>query len=215
MAQTLAQYTGKQLSYDGRKRVKLVGSPQCRLMNTRKRPPPQRLRSSRPSIQTRAFPLKPDYVLDWREYFEGAPNRKGHRIRRQEDWDEKLIPALYQIESEVADRESRLIRARGFARLSAWFGFGYVFSSVAGYKIEVQQSEDRFWRSDDQPSFGFSTEVQKEIQLLDPTSDRARSRRVACGISVTGDLPEDVLKDLQQRERVQSVLFLQPAVGLG
>ena len=167
------------------------------------------------TIQTRAFPLKPDYVLDWRDYFEGAPNRKGHRIRRQEDWDEKLMPALHQIESEVAHRESRLIRARGFARLSAWFGFGYVFSSVAGYKIEVQQAEDRFWRSDDQPSLGFSTEVEKEVQLLDHTSDRAGNRRVACGISVTGDLTEDVLKDLQTRGRVESVLFLQPAVGLG
>jgi len=125
------------------------------------------------------------------------------------------MPALHQIESEVAHRQSRLIRARGFARLSAWFGFGYVFSSVAGYKIEVQQAEDRVWRSDDQPSAGFSMEVQNEVQLLDHTNDGAGNRRVACGISVTGDLTDDVLKDIQHREKVQSVLFLQPAVGLG
>jgi hypothetical protein len=167
------------------------------------------------TIQTRAFPLGPDYVLDWRDYFEGAPNRKGHRIRRQEDWDEKLMPALHQIESNVAHRESRLIRARGFARLSAWFGFGYVFSRVAGYTIEVQQAEDRFWRSDDQPSLGFTVEIQKENQLLAHTSDRAGEGRVACGISVTGDLSEDVLTDLQRREGVESVLFLRPALGLG
>jgi len=167
------------------------------------------------TIQTRAFPLKPDYILDWRDYFEGASNRKGHRIRRQEDWDEKLMPALHQIESEVAHRESRLIRARGFARLSAWFGFGYVFSSVAGYTIEVQQSEDRFWRSDHQPSSGLTMDVQREVQLLDHANGQAGDTQVACGISVTGDLSEDVLKDLQHCERVESVLFLQPSVGLG
>jgi hypothetical protein len=167
------------------------------------------------TIQARAFPLMPDYVLDWREYFEGAPNRKGHRIRRQEDWDEKLLPGLLQIEAEVAHRESRLIRARGFARLSAWFGFGYVFSRVAGYTIEVQQNEDRFWRSDDQSSTGFYMEVQNEVQLIEHAVGRGGERLVACGISVTGDLKEDVLQDLQYRENVEAAIFLRPAAGLG
>ncbi len=167
------------------------------------------------TIQKRVFQLKSDYVLDWRECFEGASNQKGHRIRRQEDWDEKLMPALHEIESQVAHRESRLIHVRGFARLSAWFGFGYVFSRVAGYTIEVQQSEDCFWRSDDQPSAGFALEAHEEIPLTADRSDRTGVRTVACGISLTGDLSGDVLSDLKGRERVESVLFLRPARGLG
>ncbi len=112
------------------------------------------------TIQERAFQLKPDYALDWRCYFEGIPNRRGHRIRQQDDWGQVLMPQLLQLEEKISRRESRLIRARGFARLSAWFGFGYAFSSVAGYVIEVQQSEDRCWRSDEAPSAEFDSKRQ-------------------------------------------------------
>ncbi len=58
------------------------------------------------------------------------------------------MPQLLMLEGQVSRRSSKLIRARGLARLSAWFGFGYAFSTVAGYVIEVEQSEERRWRSD-------------------------------------------------------------------
>lgn len=166
------------------------------------------------TIQKRVFQLNPDYVLDWREYFEGIENKKGHRIRRQADWDEALMPQLLALEGEVSRRSSKLIRARGLARLSAWFGFGYTFSAVAGYVIEVEQSEERRWRSDASPSeFAMKVSSEHEMQSLAPA--RSAEVTVACGISVTGDLREDVLRDLQQRNGIKAALFLEPSQWLG
>jgi hypothetical protein len=166
------------------------------------------------TIQERRFTLRPDYVLDWREYFEGLPNRKGHRIRVQTDWDEKLMPALENIEIQCSHRESRLIRARGFARLSAWFGFGHVFSRVGGYTIEVQQREDELWRSDEAPDPTLKIMVEREIDLQSDAPPTSAKIQVACGISITGDLSQDVLADLAGRNRTEAVLFLRPHGGV-
>lgn len=166
------------------------------------------------TIQKRVFQLNPDYVLDWREYFEGIENKKSHRIRRQADWNEILMPQLLTLEDKVSQRSSKLIRARGLARLSAWFGFGYVFSTVAGYVIEVEQSEERHWRSDASPStFAMKVSDETELKSFDPA--QMAEVTVACGISVTGDLREDVLRDLEQRGETKAALFLEPSQGLG
>lgn len=166
------------------------------------------------TIQKRVFQLNPDYVLDWREYFEGIENKKGHKIRRQTDWDETLMPQLLALEGQVSKHSSKLIRARGLARLSAWFGFGYVFSTVAGYVIEVEQSEDRRWRSDASPS-DFAMKISTETEVHSGGATPLAKVTVTCGISVTGDLKEDVLRDTEQRSGVKAALFLEPSQGLG
>jgi hypothetical protein len=56
----------------------------------------------------------------------------------------------------------RLIRPRGLARLSAWFAFGFVFSEVSGYTIEVQQQEAH-WRTDVDPSIDFQLLSAEEV----------------------------------------------------
>ena len=166
------------------------------------------------TIQKRIFQLDPDYVLDWREFFEGIENKKGHRIRRQENWNETLMPQLLALEGQVLQRKSRLIRARGLARLSAWFGFGYAFSTVAGYVIEVEQSEERHWRSDASPS-EFAMKVSTETEFNSSDATQLANVTLACGISVTGDLKEDVLRDLEQRAGIKAALCIEPGQGLG
>ena len=166
------------------------------------------------TIQRRVFQLDPDFVLDWREYFEGMENKKGDKIRRQTDWDETLMPRLLALEGDVSQRPSKLIRARGLARLSAWFGFGYAFSTVAGYVIEVEQSEEHRWRSDASPS-DFAMKASTETELHSAGATSLAKVTVACGISVTGDLKEDVLRDLEHRSGVKAALFLEPNQGLG
>jgi SMODS-associated and fused to various effectors sensor domain len=166
------------------------------------------------TIQKRIFQLEPDYVLDWREFFEGLENKKGHRIRRQADWDEVLMARLLLVESQVSERESRLVRARGFARLAAWFGFGYAFSAVSGYVIEVEQSEERHWRSDSSPS-EFLMKVQAETKFEAVGLTGFEKVSVACGISVTGDLMEDVMRDINERGGIGATLFIEPDRGAG
>ena len=107
------------------------------------------------TITEGAFDLSPDFVLDWRKYFEGRPGLRGHQLRRPEYWNKKLLPELHTVLADVRKiTNCRLVRARGLARLSAWFAFGYTFSEVAGYTIEVQQQQD-LWRTDALPTAGF------------------------------------------------------------
>jgi hypothetical protein len=106
--------------------------------------------------------------------------------------------------------------ARGLARLSAWFAFGFVFSEVAGYIIEVQQ-QDAHWRTDVQPSADFLLLATEEtIPTLSTTAPPAQTT-VACGVSITGSLDEDVRKHLAAAPelRASALLLLRPDRDLG
>src|SRR6185312_7280582 len=106
------------------------------------------------------------------------------------------------------DNELSISRARGPARLSSWFAFGYTFSEVAGYTIEVQQQQD-LWRSDAAPTAGFGVTAangpEGEIITRGGTA-------VACGISVTGSLEEDVRRHVAEYSdsSVSALLLIRP-----
>jgi len=98
------------------------------------------------TIGERMFDLNPDYTLDWRKYFEGQPGLKGHKLKNPVNWNKKLLPELRGVLEEVRTTAAcKLVRVRGLARLSAWFAFGFTFSQVAGYVIEVEQ-QTQHWK---------------------------------------------------------------------
>jgi len=110
----------------------------------------------------------------------------------------------------------KLVRVRGLARLSAWFAFGFTFSEVAGYVIEVEQ-QDQHWRTDVAPADDFSVEVTGGCDAEMGEAVAGSGTTVACGISVTGSLENDVRAHLQniEGEEVSRVLFLRPNRELG
>ncbi len=158
------------------------------------------------TIKKRRFDLEPDYLIDWREHFAGSEHERGHRIVDPALWNGRLLPEMQELEGRV-NREAapRLIRARGFARLSAWFAFGHVFSRVAGYEIEVQQGASH-WRTDAAPSGITLTATQI------PEGAHYASA-LAVGLSVTGSLTTDMQRYLDLVGFKGSVLELQPGQG--
>jgi len=122
------------------------------------------------TIKERMFDLRPDFVLDWRPYFVGTPDNKGHQLQDPRNWNAALLPELRSVAHQIGSTTScRLIRARGLARLSAWFAFGFVFSEVSGFSIEVQQ-QDAYWRTDVEPSVDFPLLATEEgIARSSPT----------------------------------------------
>lgn len=102
------------------------------------------------------------------------------------------------------------MRVRGQSRLSCWFAFGFVFSDVASYTLEVNQN-GHLWRTDAIASKDFSFTITSNQgspygELLDGDGDT-----VALGISVSGPLPLDqrVRQYLAQRqEKVVALLLL-------
>jgi hypothetical protein len=99
--------------------------------------------------------------------------------------------------------------------LSAWFAFGFTFSDVARYTIEVDQN-GQLWRTDAHASPNFdliftNDNGSPEGEILD-----GEGSTVAVGISVTGSLDSDVRSFLTNREeKVAALLLIQPERGLG
>lgn len=162
------------------------------------------------TIKDRKFDLEPDYVLDWRHYFHQVAGRGDHEPIDSEAWNKAMMPELIQLEERLnSENGARLIRARGYSRLSAWFALGHTFSEVSGYKIEVDQ-QNKLWRSDEKGSANF--ELVEDIELANhPTKEYV----VAVGISITGSLTRDVKKYLEENAQVDATLFLSPKNGIG
>jgi hypothetical protein len=169
------------------------------------------------TIGERMFDLDPDYTLDWRKYFEGQPGLKGHKLKNPANWNKKLLPELRGVLEEVRTTTAcKLVRVRGLARLSAWFAFGFTFSEVAGYVIEVEQ-QNQHWRTDFSPSGDFQLAVSGKDGSADGEVISGVGTTVACGISVTGSLDDDVRAHLSklEGESVVAVLLLRPERELG
>jgi hypothetical protein len=163
------------------------------------------------TIKEQQFDVDPDYLLDWRGLFLGSPAVRGHETKDPADWNGKMLPELQALESRVSsETKKRLVRARGLARLSAWFAFGHVFCDVARYTIEVDQ-QGQFWQTDAPPNADFT------LASNGPDGEplAADGQSVAVAISVSGDLEADIRRHLQHRtEKVKAALFVRPTRNL-
>jgi hypothetical protein len=165
------------------------------------------------TIKDQKFDINPDFLIDWRHHFLGKPSQKGHALSNPDGWNRTLLPDLENVESMInSGTTCRLIRARGLARLSAWFAFGFTFSEVNRYAIEVDQ-QGQHWRTDATPSPDFSI-VCEGLDVGEAIDNEGTT--VAVGISVSGSLADDVRHHLEQRqEKVASLLLIRPNRELG
>jgi hypothetical protein len=163
------------------------------------------------TVKKQRIDIEPEYTIDWRDKFEGPGYEKGHSVFPGVDWNRDLLPELRDVESRVSEATGcRLVRARGLARLSAWFGFGRTFSENARYTIEVDQ-QGQLWRSDAKPSVDFCllpTNAGGELIEGDPGV-------VAVGISVTSSIECAVRKFLSESGSASHLLLLNPNRELG
>lgn len=164
------------------------------------------------TIKDQRFDIEPDYRLDWRDYFVGPGSCKGHDVVSPDIWNGRLMAELLALEGEInAKTNTRLLRVRGKARLSAWTAFGFVFSKVNGYTLEVDQN-GQVWNTAVTPAADF------RMLAVNPDGETSSDQgdTVAVGISVSGSLDDDVRQDMQQRgTRVRSLLLLRPERELG
>lgn len=164
------------------------------------------------SIKDSRFDVPPDFEVNWREYFDGPRFVKGHSLKAGQSWNDDLLPELYEVEESVRKATGcKLVRARGFARLSPWFAFGHVFSDVSGYTLEVDQN-GRFWRTDAAASENF--------QMITTNGDGevlgdGRSDVIAVGLSVTGDIEPRLREYLSTEQSIGKLHLIQPNRELG
>lgn len=162
------------------------------------------------TIKAHTFDVDPDYIIDWRDYFLGPVNKRGHQLNNPDGWNSLLLPELEDLEVDLNAQAARLLRTRGKARLSAWFAFGHTFSQPNDYIIELEQN-GRLWRTDANASANFAL-------ISDTAGETIRSGglAVAVAISITADITDDVRRDvLGQRDDVSALLVLRPDRELG
>lgn len=168
------------------------------------------------SIKSQMFDREPDYVLDWCQHFIGDEHKKGHQLKDPSAWNNLLLPELAELEAHIGQKTScRLIKARGLARLSAWFAFGFFFSEVARYTIEIEQN-NQFWRTDARPNTDFHLAITSDAGSPDGEVLDGEGSTVAVGISISSSLDKDVRAYLSNRtDPVAALLLLQPEHGTG
>jgi|SRR5208337_3247619 len=164
------------------------------------------------TIKDQRFDIEPDYRLDWRDYFVGPDACKGHDVVSPDIWNTRLMPDLLALESEINTKtKTRLLRVRGKARLSAWTAFGFAFSRVNSYTLEVDQN-GQGWSTASAPATDFRmAALNAGGEILAEQGDT-----VAVGLSVSGSLDEDVRRDVRQHgAAIRSLLLLRPERELG
>lgn len=170
---------------------------------------------------------KPDFRIDWRAYFLGDADPRGAGIRRDEDWNEVLLPSLRLLAEQVRTDELengriRLLRVSGNARLPHWLAFGFCFPEVAGYVLEFpvhpnQKNEPGLltqWRTDSPANPDFRVVIDSCCDgTLGQTVD-GEGRTVAVGLGLSSQIRYSVEGWLESRpEKVSAVLYLQPEGG--
>jgi hypothetical protein len=125
-----------------------------------------------------------DFDLDWRELFEDGRWVRGHKVLDPASWNDVMLPQLQETQAAMERSVStRLLRARGAARLSAWLAVGALFSRVRGWTIEMLQGEAR-WRNDADPS---DLDVNARVDDLAGSDDV-----LAVGVSIAADVEPQV-----------------------
>lgn len=108
-----------------------------------------------------------DILLDWSQHF----SRKARTVPAPDVWQNSLLPQLQEAQKRVrATSNSRLIRFRPSACLSAGFALGWAFREVEGYAFEVKQGST-FWNTDTPHTTGLRWLVSRDVEL-EPSSTR-------------------------------------------
>lgn len=155
--------------------------------------------------------LKERYLINWFDYFvpEG-PGKSGHELKDPTQWNEQLAQELVGLKSQLlVNSDARVIKARGYSRLSPWFAFGHTFSKVAGFDIEVDQNGS-LWRTDATPNPSFNI-VKTETTI----TSQHTVEMAAVAISISSSIREDVASYLKMQNIDIPVLFLESEAGIG
>ncbi|GCE14569.1 SAVED domain-containing protein [Tengunoibacter tsumagoiensis] len=163
--------------------------------------------------EQRKYESEPDYILNWSQHFISRGHGKGHQLVEPEAWNKKLLPELYDLKTTIKQKTAcRLMKVQGQSQLSLWFAFGYVFSSVAGYTLSVEQNH-QFWRTDAPENTDFSLITNnKNPSAIEGEVLSGEGETVAVGISAQGSistLDNDVKKYLSsQADKAAALLLL-------
>lgn len=133
--------------------------------------------------------------LAWEPFFGGAAREyPPPRI-----WNERLLGDLRETKDWILkDRGSRRILLSGNRRLSASIAFGYIFSAVSGFGVEMFY-RSATWATDTHPD-----EATPTYSLISRGSyDHVAGDRLVVSVSIMRDIVSEVERDLERHGLVE------------
>ena len=155
------------------------------------------------------FDIQPDYTLNWSSIF----NRKTRLVPDQQVWNEKLLPALEQLQKKIAaSTVARFIRFRGKCCISTGILLGAVFPNIGGWVFEVLQPITP-WRSDAVPEAKYQLKINEVTDFFKPDPN---GNSIALVLSVTADATADVTNYIRDNSLpVKAIIAIEPRAGCG
>jgi hypothetical protein len=157
--------------------------------------------------------LKPDPYpelatasLDWVELFEGDEPTARRQLRDPGGWNATLRPQLRDAVAEIQRQGYREVLVAGTMRLSTGLTVGLELADVAGFAVAIRQGEEEWASAGDRVDVELA---RREVQL-------GQGEELAVGISVAGDLADEVVEYLRREGTpVSGFVNLLPANGVG
>ena len=145
--------------------------------------------------------------VDWVDLFVGEEPGVRRELHDPADWDGRLRPELQAAIQTIRSTGMTTVAIEGAMRLSVFFLAGRELSSVSGFNV-THNARGVEWASQD---------TSTTMDLVVTAHDISAGDDIAIGLSVTGDITEDVL-DYVQRAKLpvaKNVIEIAPAIGPG
>ncbi|MFL5817131.1 MAG: SAVED domain-containing protein [Conexibacter sp.] len=144
--------------------------------------------------------------VDWVDLFVGDEPGVRRELHDPADWDGRLRPELQAAIQRIRSTGMTNVAIEGAMRLSVFFLAGRELSSVSGFNV-THNARGVEWASRD---------TSTTMDLAVTPHDIRAGDDIAIGLSVTGDITEDVLDYVQRAKLpVAKVVDIAPATGPG
>lgn len=145
--------------------------------------------------------------VDWVQEFIGDEPRARRQLRDPQEWNGRLKTELMEAAATVRSDSHRTVLIAGDYRLSTGLFAGTKLADVAKFRVVVPTRDGDEWAS-----FG----DQDPVELVPTVTDLDQGEDLAIGLSVTGDLSEDVIDYIRESALpVKTFINLTPSTGTG
>lgn len=144
--------------------------------------------------------------VDWVDRFVGDEPGARRELRDPADWNEVLRPQLQEAAAEVRRTGLTTVMVEGALRLSTFFLAGRELSAVSGFDIG-HNARGITWRNRD---------TSDRMPVVATRHPVGAGEELAVGLSVTGDITQDVLDYVRRASLpVGTLIEIAPAAGPG
>lgn len=156
------------------------------------------------AIERHPWPDSATASLDWVDLFEGDEPRTRRQLRDPSQWNERLRVELRDAVARIREQGYESVLIEGALRLSTWFFVGSELADVARFKVALR-TRDGVWTS----------EAEEAAYDIEPEPlELGRGDELAVGLSVTGDLTNDVKAHIEDAGLpIRTLLNVKPTVG--